>query len=377
MKPVPLDIVTLGLSITSSWGNGHATTYRCLLRGLDARGHRILFLERDTPWYAGNRDLVRAPYASIRLYESIEDLRDRFAQEIRHADLVMIGSFVPEGAEIAKWVLKEARGTTAFYDIDTPVTLEKLKAGECEYLTPELIPLYDLYLSFTGGPMLRQLETVFGAQMARPLYCAVDPDEYFPDTGDTDKQWSVAFMGTYSSDRQHSLERLLLATAQLTPELRFAVVGSMYPEEVSWPKNVDRIEHLSPGDHRKFYNSQKYALNLTRRQMILAGYSPSVRLFEAAACGTPIISDAWPGLEEFFIPGSEILVVNSTDQVLRTLREIGELQRRSIAERARMVALTRHTGAIRAEQLEGFFLEAAAQNGGQVIRPQISRYARK
>ena len=356
MKPLQLDIVVLGLSITSSWGNGHATTYRCLLRGLAQRGHRILFLERDVPWYSEMRDLLEVPYASVRLYTSLEELRDRYAAAIRHADLVIVGSFVPEGSTAGSWVIQEATGLTAFYDIDTPVTLEKLETGNCEYLTRELIPRYGLYLSFTGGPVLAELERVYGARLARPLYCAVDPDEYLPEN--QERRWDLAFMGTYSTDRQSSLQRLLIAAAKEAPEMRFAVAGSMYPQEIQWPNNVDRIEHLAPIGHRRFYNSQKYALNLTRVQMIRAGYSPSVRIFEAAACGTPILSDWWPGLDEFLIPGKEILVVRSNDQVLHALREVSEMQRQTIAEKARNATLMRHTGPIRAQQLEEYYLSA-------------------
>jgi spore maturation protein CgeB len=356
LKPLELNIVVIGLSITSSWGNGHATTYRCLLRGLAQRGHRILFLERDVPWYAKNRDLSHVPYANVKLYCGLDELRDTYRDAIRQADLVIIGSFVPDGAKISHWMLEEAKGVTAFYDIDTPVTLEKVEAGNCEYLTRELIPRYNLYLSFTGGPALAELERVYGARLARPLYCAVDPDDYFPE--EKTPRWDLAFMGTYSVDRQASLHRLLISTAKQAPELKFAVAGSMYPADIEWPKNVNRIEHLAPGDHRHFYNSQTYALNLTRIQMIRAGYSPSVRIFEAAACGTPILSDFWPGLDEFFVPGKEILVVRSTDQVLRALQEIPEEQRRTIAEKARITTLAHHTGEIRSRQLEEYYLSA-------------------
>ena len=93
---------------------------------------------------------------------------------------------------------------------------------------------------------------------------------------------------------------------------RFCVAGSLYPDHLVWPANVERIDHLPPSTHRSFYNSQFWTLNVTRADMVRAGYSPSVRLFEAAACGTPIISDAWPGLAEIFEPGAEILIARSS-----------------------------------------------------------------
>jgi len=361
LKPPQLDIVILGLSITSSWGNGHATTYRCLLRGLAQRGHRVLFLERDVPWYASNRDLTTVPYAKVQLYGSLDELRERFSDAVRHADLVIVGSFVPEGVAAGKWVLETAQGVTAFYDIDTPVTLGKLDAGDYEYIHPDLIPRYELYLSFTAGETLKNLESRYGAKVARPLYCAVDPDDYFPEPHHT--RWTLGFMGTYSAERQPAVERLFIAPARELPNEKFCAAGSMFPDSVAWPANVERIEHLAPKDHRAFYNAQKFTLNLTRTQMIRAGYSPSVRLFEAAACGTPIISDWWPGLDEFFMPGREILIADSTEDVVRHVREIPEHDRLQIAERARMTTLSKHTGIHRAHELENYFMEAVERSG--------------
>lgn len=348
-------IVFLGLSITSSWGNGHATTYRGLMRGLAARKHDVLFLERDKPWYAANRDLPNPPYGRTRLYSSVEELESCFGREVRAADLVIVGSYVPEGALIASWALSTARGATAFYDIDTPVTLAKLEAGEGDYLTPGLIPLFDLYLSFTGGPTLRRLERQFGAKRARVLFCSVDPVLYYIESHPRD--WDLGYIGTHSEDRQTALDQLMIDPARRWQAGRFVVAGPLYPQEIVWPPNLSRIEHLPPSAHRKFYNSQKFTLNVTRRDMIRAGYSPSVRLFEAAACGAPIISDYWPGLEEIFELGREILVARSADDTLRFIREIPEPDRREIARRARARVLRQHTCLHRAVQLENYARE--------------------
>lgn len=353
----PLDIVILGLSITSSWGNGHATTYRGLVRELAKRGHRILFLERDAPWYADNRDLPKPPFGKTALYSSLEELKDRFASTIRVADLVIVGSYVPEGVEVGRWVTATAGGSTAFYDIDTPVTLAKLARGDYEYLRPELIPLYDAYFSFTGGPTLRRLERCFGSPMARALYCSVDPELYFPEEpAEVTPRWDLGYMGTYSDDRQPTVDRLLQEPARRWREGRFVVAGPQYPEEIRWPRNVKRIEHLEPKKHRRFYNRQRFTLNVTRADMIAAGWSPSVRLFEAAACGTPIISDSWPGLESIFKIGEEILIARSSSQVLQYLQDIPEPERRALGQRARARVMGHHTAAHRAEELESHAL---------------------
>ena len=354
-----LDIVIIGLSITSSWGNGHATTYRGLMRELAARGHDVLFLEHDRPWYADNRDMPNPPWGRTELYRSVADLRHRFARQVRRADLVIVGSYVAEGVAVGEWVTSAARGLTAFYDIDTPVTLAKLQRGDTEYLSHALIPKYDLYLSFTGGPTLRKLERELGSPKAQPLYCSVDPELYFPE--DLPRKWDMGYLGTYSADRQPPLERLMLEPARRLPRRRFVVAGPQYPDDVKWPRNVKRVNHLPPSEHRAFYNQQAFTLNVTRADMIKAGYSPSVRLFEAAACGVPIVSDHWAGLDTFFEPGEEILIARSTEEAITYLRHVGEAERRQIGERAREKVLARHTAAKRAAELEGYVLELASR----------------
>lgn len=355
MSPPPLRVVILGLSITSSWGNGHATTYRALVRELTARGHDILFLERDVPWYASNRDMARPPHGRTALYLDLAELKSRFAAAIREADLVIVGSYVPEGAEVGEWVTRSARGITAFYDIDTPVTLAKLARGEEEYLTSRLIRQYQLYLSFTGGPTLERLEQEYGSPMARALYCSVDAELYYPAPAVI--QWDLGYMGTYSGDRQPALTRLLLGSARRWPEGRFVVAGPQYPKSIRWPRNVRRIQHLPPRRHRSFYNAQHFTLNLTRADMVAAGFSPSVRLFEAAACGTPIISDHWDGIDSLFEPGQEILIARSAAEVLAWARDLPESERRAVGSRSRARVLAQHTAAHRAAELEGYVLE--------------------
>jgi spore maturation protein CgeB len=350
-----MNIVILGLSITSSWGNGHATTYRGLVRELAGRGHQVFFLERDLPWYADNRDMRRVPHAEVALYRSVAELQRRYGGRVRAADAVIVGSYVPEGIAVGEWVLRIAEGVTAFYDIDTPVTLAKLRRREADYLSRELVPRYDLYLSFTGGPTLRRIEEEFGSPRARALYCSVDAQAYFPERRPV--KWDLGYLGTFSEDRQSAVQTLLLKPAECWGEGRFVVAGAQYPPEIRWPKNVNRIEHLPPRRHRGFYNRQRFTLNVTRADMVAAGYSPSVRLFEAAACGTPIISDPWPGLETFFKPGEEILIARTTEEMLRLLHDTRHEAAKAIGDAARAKVLSRHTAAHRAQQLEEYLLE--------------------
>jgi spore maturation protein CgeB len=350
------DIVILGLSITSSWGNGHATTYRSLVRGLAQRNHRVLFLERDTPWYAGNRDEPHPRGARAEIYHGLEDLRERFEGAVSQAALVVVGSFVPEGVEVGDWVLSTAKGVTAFYDIDTPVTLSKLAEGSCDYVSPAQIARYAIYFSFTGGPVLRTIESRYGSPMARPLYCSVDPEQYLP--MEFENKWDLGYLGTYSVDRQPALDQLLLEPARRWTEGRFAVVGPMYPVDAVWPANVDREIHLSPREHPRFYASQRFTLNITREAMKAAGYSPSVRLFEAGACGAPVISDWWDGLDTVLEPGKEVLVASGAEDVLRYLKDYPEDRRLALGDAARRRMLSEHTPLHRAQQLESCWKEA-------------------
>jgi len=352
----PLDLVVLGLSLSSSWGNGHATTYRALLKAFAARGHRVLFLERDAPWYASQRDLTDPPWCELAFYDRLEDL-ERWRDRVQRADAVIVGSYVPEGVDVGRWAQRTARGVVAFYDIDTPVTLAKLAQGDEEYLSPELIPGYDLYLSFTGGPTLERLMKVYGSPAARALYCSVDADAYRPRR--TAPRWDLSYLGTYSPDRQSTLERLLIEPARRAPELRFAVAGAQYPDGIDWPANVERFDHVPPSGHPEFYASSRFTLNVTRRDMIAAGYSPSVRLFEAAACGAPIISDRWAGIETLLEPGREILLADGPAQVLHALRQWPEPERRALAQAARWRVLAEHTSEHRAAELEQRLLQAA------------------
>lgn len=349
MTDRPLNCVFLGLTITSTWGNGHATTYRGLLKELSKRGHSVTFLERDVPWYADNREFSETSYCRIEFYRSVPELKERYSATVREADVVVVGSYVPEGIAVGEWVTSVARGCTAFYDIDTPVTVANLKTGGCEYLSYDLIPKYQIYFSFTGGPLLDHIQQQLGSPCARPLYCSVDPSLYFPEN--RQNTWDLAYIGTYAQDRQPALEKLLLSVASEMPDSTFAVAGPQYPADTVWPVNVQRIEHLPATQHRCFYNAQRFTLNLTRRDMIAAGYSPSVRLFEAAACGTPILTDQWAGLSNFFELFTEILPVSTPEDVTSYIRMSDE-QRLEIAEQARRHTLRFHTAAVRAQEFE-------------------------
>jgi spore maturation protein CgeB len=344
-----MKVAILGLSITSAWGNGHATNYRALARALHRRGDEVTFLERDMPWYAQHRDLPAPSWCQTHLYDSVAQLRESFAPAVAGADLVIVGSFVPDGAAVARWVLEAASGAVAFYDIDTPVTIEKLRAGDAEYLGADLVERFDLYLSFTAGPALDVLADEFGARRPEPFYCFVDPETYAP--VDVPERWALNYLGTYSAGRQPAVDELLVRPARVRRDERFALAGPMYPPDIHWPGNLQRIEHLPPDEHPAFYRGARFTLNLTRPEMRALGYSPSVRLFEAGACGAAIISDAWPGLETVFTPGEEILIARHARELLEILEQTTAAEACALGHAARARVLGEHTADRRAERL--------------------------
>lgn len=353
-----MKLTIFGLTLSSSWGNGHATPYRALLRGLHRQGHHCVFYEKDVEYYYWRRDFTACDYCDLVLYPEWEAVRRRALADAAGSDVVMVGSYCAEGARIGEEILALPGPLHVFYDLDTPVTLEKLQSGGVAYLAAEQIPAYDLYLSFTGGAILRDLENVWGARRARPLYGCVDPEVHARVPGRGEFQCRLSYMGTHSGDRQHKLEQLFLAPARRHPEERFVLAGSLYPPGWNWPANVARFDHVAPADHPVLYSSSRATLNITRDAMARTGYCPSGRFFEAAACGAPILSDWWEGLDEFFGP-EEILVVRSPEDVIAALnRGDGELG--GMAERARRRTLEEHSGQRRAWQLIHYLEETAA-----------------
>ena len=348
-----MKIVVFGLSVTSTWGNGHGTTYRALLRSLYERGHDITFFEKDVEWYASNRDLPNPDFCRVILYDDWNNALPQVRREIRDADVSVIGSYFPDGIRAIDEMLDADIAVKAFYDIDTPITVKKLREeGSADYLAARQIPALDLYFSFTGGPILREIEERFGARQAAPLYCSFDPREYHRFPHNQQLSCDLSYMGTYAPDRQPKVDELFCEPARRLPDRKFILAGPQYPKDIRWPENVRRIQHLRSQFHAEFYSSSRFTLNVTRRDMAMAGYSPSVRLFEAAACGAAIISDNWPGLDEFFTPGQEILLSNSAQDVMHFLTELTDHEIRSIGEAAQARVLAEHTSAHRALEFE-------------------------
>ncbi|HEV7664647.1 MAG TPA: glycosyltransferase, partial [Chloroflexota bacterium] len=351
-------LVVFGLSLSSSWGNGHAPTFRGLLRALAACGWQITFFERDVEWYASNRDLPEPDFCELRLYSDWPSAIASAAGAVSTADAVLVGSLVADGPAIIDWLARRHHQPLLFYDIDTPVTLVDLQRhGTTAYLRADQVPLFDVYFSFAGGPALAELESTWAARRAEALYCGVDSLVYRPVPSDARFACALNYMGTYTADRQPAVEQLLLAPARARPADRFILAGPQYPP-MDLPPNVTHQMHVYPRDHAALYCSSTATLNLTRQAMRDYGWAPSTRLFEAAACGACIISDTWPGLDRLFVPEAEILLAESSAEVVRHLDTLSPERRQALGAAARARVLIDHTYERRAQQFEAAFEQA-------------------
>ncbi len=355
-----MKLVVFGLSVSSSWGNGHATLWRGLCRALGVHGHQVVFFEKDVPYYAQHRDLAGMEALSLRLYPDWRSVTAEAERELRDADVGMVTSYCPDGAAATELVLGSPARVRAFYDLDTPVTLARVRAGEAvEYLGPRRLQGFDLALSYTGGMALAEMKELLGARRVAPLYGSVDPTVHRPVRPVERFQADLSYLGTYAEDRQQALEALFIEPARRMRERRFLLAGAQYPAAFPWTDNIYFVRHLPPAEHPAFFSSCRLTLNITRLAMAEMGFCPSGRLFEAAACGAPVVTDWWEGLDEFFTPGRELLIARHTSDVTAAL-SLPDEELARIARAARERTLDEHTANHRARELETLFESALA-----------------
>jgi spore maturation protein CgeB len=197
---------------------------------------------------------------------------------------------------------------------------------------------------------LDEFRARLGARVVAPLYGHVDPDLHHPAAALPQYRADLSYLGTYSEDRQRALEALLLLPAQLCPDRRFLIAGAQYPQEFPWSSNIYFVRHLPPAQHGALFCSSRLTLNVTRRAMADMGWCPSGRLFEAAACGAPIVSDSWEGIEAFFRPDQEIILAQNASDIVGAL-ELDDRELMSMARRARERTLEEHSSSRRAAEL--------------------------
>lgn len=352
-----MKLVIFGLTISSSWGNGHATLWRGLCNSLAALGHEVTFFEQDVPYYANHRDLESSKNYNVVLYPNWQSIRGAAEAAVKRADVALVTSYCPDAQSAADLICGSA-ALKVFYDLDTAVTLDKFRReGRVSYVPREGLSKFDLVLSYVGGRALTDLKAQLGARKTAPLYGSVDPDLYKPVPTSERYASDLSYLGTYAGDRQGMLQELLLSPAERLPNHKFLIGGAQYPDDFPWNDNIWFVSHVPPPEHAAFYSSSRLTLNVTRGAMAEMGHCPSGRLFEAAACGTPIVSDFWEGLDEFFEPGSELLTAKSAQDVVEDLtRDSEELQQIGAAARKRV--LKEHTAERRSRELMQL-LEAA------------------
>lgn len=373
-------IAIFGLTISSSWGNGHATLWRGLCKALVNLGHEFIFFERDMPCYASARDWAALPPSldgsTLVLYPDWSTIEARARRELADCDAAIVSSFCFD-AQAASDAIFDARHPLAvFYDLDTPVTLDALRSGkQVPYIPWRGLGDFDLVLSYTGGAALEALRSDLCAHRVRTLYGHVDPDVYRPVDPVPRYRAALSWLGAYSADRQTMLEELFVAAARQRPDQKFLIAGAHYPEHFPWSKNVYFVDPLPAEDHAAFFSSSRLNLNVTREPMVRMGWCPSGRLFKAAACATAVLSDEWCGLDDFYTPGEQILVARDTEDTLAAL-DMSDARLRSIGRAARERTLDEHTSLHRARQLIHYLEEIHSPAPPWMMQPTNRVYFR-
>jgi spore maturation protein CgeB len=355
-----------GSSLVSSYWNGAATYYRGLLRALAERGHQITFCEPDAYGRQDNRDLLEEPpYARVVVYRSEAEREALVAEALAVSDWVIKCSGVgvwDRELEAAVAHGGGGRARTAFLDVDAPVTLARMAADEDDPFR-DLVPLYDHVLTYGGGPPVVEEYGRWGARTCTPIYNGVDPDEHRPPEHRQPPRWDLLFMGNRLPDREARVEEFFLRAAALSPKARFALGGEGWGDK-SMPGNVEYLGHIPTGRHNEVNAAARLVLNIHRESMASTGWSPATRMFEAAGAAACQVTDALRGLEEFFAPGTEILVAERAEDVARFVREVDEEQAREIGAAARRRAVESHTYRSRAALLDTILTSPRTTDSG-------------
>ena len=359
-------IAIFGLTISSSWGNNHATLWRGLGKALVELGHEFIFFERNVPRYSGMRDWTSLPSSmgdsELVLYSDWSTIEARARRELLTCDAAIVSSYCFDAQAATDTILDVQHPLAVFYDLDTPATLETLRSGkQVPYIPWRGLGDFDLVLSYSGGAALEALRSDLCAHRVRALYGHVDPDAHHRVHAIPRYRAALSWLGPYSADRQAMLEELFVTPARLRPDQRFLIAGAQYPEHFPWSPNVSFVDHVPPLQHAAFFCSSRLTLNVTREPMARMGWCPTLRLFEAAACGAAVLSDEWCGLDDFYTPGEQVLVARYCDDTLAAL-ELSDAQLQSIGRAARERTLDEHTSLHRARQLIHYLEELQARS---------------
>jgi spore maturation protein CgeB len=354
-----MKIFAFGSSITSSYWNGAATYYRGIYKQLHARGHQITFAEPDAYGRQQKRDAGDFSYVNSVVYHRAYDI-PALLDKARDCDLVVkhsgVGVF---DALLEERILncRSPKTRVAFWDVDAPATLERVEEDPGDPFR-RLIREYDIILTYGGGPPVVEHYMRLGAAGCHPINNALDPETHHPVAADPAFHCDLVFVGNRLPDRENRVEEFFVRAAQLAPQLQFALGGEGWAGK-AMPKNVRWIGHVGTHDHNRVNCSARMVLNINRESMAEVGFSPPTRIFEAAGAGACVITDRWTGIEDFFAPGSEILVAGSAEEVVRHLRDRGAAEVVSVGSKMKMRALRQHTYPLRAAQFESIIAHAS------------------
>ena len=348
-----LKIAFFGSSIVSAYWNGAATYYRGIVKALNKMGHEVTFYEPDIYERQKHRDIDDPDYCRVVVYPKDEVTLRGLLREASEADVVIkasgVGAF-DDFLEEQVTQLKKEDNLIIFWDVDAPATLDRIEKNKNDPFN-ELIPKFDFILTYGGGQPVIDAYEKNGAKKCIPIYNALDTDTHFPVEPESKFKGSLAFLGNRLPDREKRVEEFFLEPAKNLPEKKFLIGGSGWGDK-PMPHNVDYLGHVYTKDHNAFNCTPMAVLNISRDSMAKYGFSPATRVFEAAGAAACIITDYWEGIDIFFKPNEEILVVKSGEEVEKVLQELTPKRATAIGKAAYKKVLAKHTYDHRAELLE-------------------------
>lgn len=346
-------IAFFGSSLVSAYWNGAATYYRGIVRALSVRGYDITFYEPDAYDRQKHRDMPDPDWARVVVYRPDEPSVFRALEAARSADIIVktsgVGVFddLLDGAVL---VHKRPGALSVFWDVDAPATLDRL-AGNPADPFHQLIPRYDMVLTYGGGAPVVKGYTKAGARVCVPVYNALDPTTHHPVPPDPRFDADLGFLGNRLPDRERRVESFFLGAAERLPTHRFVFGGNGWHDKPV-PPNVRYVGHVYTRDHNAFNCTPRAVLNVSRESMARYGFSPATRVFEAAGAGACLITDAWEGIERFLEPGREVLVAGDGEEVATLVAALTPERARRIGEAGRARIMAEHTYAHRARQVD-------------------------
>lgn len=353
MTKEKLNIAFFGSSIVSAYWNGAATYYRGIVKALNKMGHEVTFFEPNIYERQEHRDIEDPEWCNVIVYENDKVSLRALLRKASEADVIIkasgVGAF-DEFLEYEVTQLKKESNIIIFWDVDAPATLDRIEEHKKDPFK-ELIPQYDFILTYGGGQPVIDAYEKNGAKKCIPIYNALDTDTHFPVDKWDEFEGDLAFLGNRLPDREKRVEEFFINPAKNLSDKKFILGGSGW-EDKPMPSNINYIGHVYTKEHNAFNCSPMAVLNISRDSMAKYGFSPATRVFEAAGAAACIITDYWEGIETFFEPEKEIIVVESGEEVEKVLQELTPEGAAEIGKAAYKKVLAEHTYEHRAELLE-------------------------